>query len=94
MWRDIAFVVRESTSHDAMMDVIRDDPSGLVRSATLFDVYRPQKASAEIGAGEHSVAVRIELLDDVATLTDERIDAVMAGVVSRLASRLGARLRG
>jgi phenylalanyl-tRNA synthetase beta chain len=94
VWRDIAFVVRESTSHDAMMDVIRDDPSGLVRSATLFDVYRPQKASAEIGAGEHSVAVRIELLDDVATLTDERIDAVMAGVVSRLASRLGARLRG
>lgn len=48
---------------------------------------------AGIGAHERSLAVRLELLDDHATLTDERIDAVVAQVLERLQSQLGARLR-
>ena len=39
------------------------------------------------------MAVRLELLDEDATLTDERIDAEVAAVVDALARRLGARLR-
>jgi phenylalanyl-tRNA synthetase beta chain len=76
------------------MAAIADDPLGLIRSATLFDIYRPPQANAEIGPGEHSMAVRIELLDNNATLTDERIDAAMAAAVARLRSVFGARLRG
>jgi len=38
--------------------------------------------------------VRIELLDDEATLTDERIDAAVAQVIERLQAQLGVRLRG
>jgi phenylalanyl-tRNA synthetase beta chain len=39
------------------------------------------------------MAVRLELRDDTATLTEERIDAAIANVLERLHSQLGARLR-
>jgi phenylalanyl-tRNA synthetase beta chain len=92
-WRDLAFVLREDIQHDAVMGAITDEPSGLVRSATLFDIYKPANPTAEIGPGEHSMAVRIELIDERATLTDERIDGAIAGVLSRLQSAFGAKLR-
>ena len=66
----------------------------LVRSARLFDVYKPAAATADMAAGERSLAVRLELLDDTTTLTDERIEAVMAAVLDALKTRLGVRLRG
>ncbi len=40
------------------------------------------------------MAVRLELLDDDNTLTDERIDAAVAQVLATLGERLGVRLRG
>jgi phenylalanyl-tRNA synthetase beta chain len=93
-WRDLAIVLGEQVSHDALMKAIAADPSGLVRSVTLFDIYKPAQPTPEIGAGEHSRALRIELLDNEATLTDERIDAVVAAAVARLGSAFGAKLRG
>jgi phenylalanyl-tRNA synthetase beta chain len=90
--RDLALVVHESVSHDALMGALRDDPTGLVRSATLFDVYRPKETGGDFAAGERSLAVRLELLDDEATLTDERIEAAMAAALAR-AQAAGARLR-
>jgi phenylalanyl-tRNA synthetase beta chain len=92
-WRDVAVVVAEAASHDALVGAIRQaDP--LIRDVTLFDIYRPAKPTPEIGPGEHSMAFRLELLDDQATLTDERIDAVVAVVIDRLKTGFGARLRG
>jgi phenylalanyl-tRNA synthetase beta chain len=91
--RDLALVVNEQVSHDALLGTIRQaDP--LVRDARLFDIYKPAQPVADIGAGERSMAVRIELLDDEATLTDERIEAAMGRVISRLTTELAARLRG
>lgn len=92
--RDLAVIVGEQVTHDALMATIRQaDTEGLVRDARLFDVYRPKAATADIGANERSMAVRLALLDDAATLTDERIDAVVGRVVDALARGLGARLR-
>ena len=68
-------------------------PAELVRSARLFDVYKPAQASSDQAGGERSLAVRIELLDDEATLTDERIEAELTRVIDRVQTRLGARLR-
>ncbi len=93
-WRDIAVIAGESVTHDALMETISAAQGGLVQSAQLFDVYRPPKPTAEIGAGERSLAVRLEMLDADATLTDERIDAVVADVLAALQQRLGVRLRG
>ncbi len=91
--RDLALVVGDDVSHDELMRVLRDDPSGLVRSALLFDVYRPSQPSAGIGAGERSLAVRLDILDENANLTDERIDAAVAAAVQRAHGAFGARLR-
>ena len=92
--RDLALVVPESASHDGLIAALRADPGGLVQSATLFDVYKPSAASADIAPGERSMAVRLELLDDATTLTDERIDAAIAAAVARATQALDARLRG
>ena len=92
-WRDIAVIASDLVTHDALMQVIRAANAGLVRSARLFDIYKPAVPSADIGAGERSLAVRLELLDDDATLTDQRIDGVVAEVLQALKQRLGVRLR-
>ena len=91
--RDIAVVVAEVVSHHSLIAAIKASSASLVRNAFVFDIYKPQTPSADIAATERSMAVRLELLDDNATLTDERIDAVVAQVVSRLTTDLGARLR-
>ena len=90
--RDQAFVVSERVSHDELLAALTDDPSGLVRRATLFDLYRPS-GSGDVAPGEHSMAVRLELMDDAATLTDERIEAALRAARERARERVGARLR-
>jgi phenylalanyl-tRNA synthetase beta chain len=92
--RDLALVVADGVAHDALMASLKADEQGLVRSATLFDVYKPEKPVAGIGAHERSLAVRLELLDFDNTLTDERIDAAVAAAVARVQQAFGARLRG
>jgi phenylalanyl-tRNA synthetase beta chain len=91
--RDLALVVQEHVRHDALMAAMRDDATGLVRSATLFDVYRPRPDAADFAAGERSLAVRLELLSDDATLTDDLIDAAVAAAIARATAACGARLR-
>jgi phenylalanyl-tRNA synthetase beta chain len=91
--RDLALVVAEQVTHDALMTTLRADEAGLVRRATLFDIYKPAVPTADIPAGHRSLAVRLELLDDAATLNDERIEAAVAQAVARAQAAHGARLR-
>jgi phenylalanyl-tRNA synthetase beta chain len=90
--RDQAFVVSDRVPHDALIAALTDDPTGVVRRATLFDLYRP-KGGGDLRPGEHSMAVRLELMDDALTLTDERIEATLANARQRALERVGARLR-
>ncbi|WP_332815372.1 phenylalanine--tRNA ligase subunit beta [Ramlibacter sp.] len=93
--RDIAVIVADSVSHDTLMAAIRSaDTGGLLRDATLFDVYRPGQAGAGMAAGEKSLAVRLTLASPEATLTDGQIDAAVQAVVEGIAGSLGGRLRG
>ena len=95
VWRDISVIAADKVTHDALMHAIeQSSQADLIRSARLFDVYKPTAASADMQAGERSLSVRLELLDDEVTLTDDRIDAAVADVVSTLGQRLGVRLRG
>jgi phenylalanyl-tRNA synthetase beta chain len=91
--RDLALVVSDKVSHDALMQTLQADAGGLVRRATLFDIYKPKEATADIQPGERSMAVRLELLDDASTLTEERIEAAVASALARVQAALGARLR-
>ncbi len=94
VWRDLAVIAGETVTHEGLMNTIATAHQGLVRSARLFDVYKPAPSSADMAAGERSLAVRLELLDDETPLTDDRIDAVVADVLAALSQRLGVRLRG
>jgi phenylalanyl-tRNA synthetase beta chain len=94
VWRDLALVVADPVSHDALIEVISSVSTQLIRSARVFDVYKPSQPAADMRANERSVAVRLELLDDTAGLTDERTDAVIDDVLAVLEQRLGVRLRG
>lgn len=91
--RDIAVIAGEHVTHAALMGAIDAAQTGLVRSARLFDVYKPTTPTGDLAAGERSLAVRLELLDDETTLTDERIAATVARVLESLHQRLGVRLR-
>ena len=95
--RDVAVVVGDSVTHAALMAAIWSAPTaGLLRDAQLFDVYRPKLAKDAVvtdGAADRSLAVRLTLNSDEASLTEEQIDATVKAVVDQLSQTLGARQR-
>ena len=99
--RDVAVVVAERVTHADIMGAVEQAvPGGMLRSAVLFDVYRPKalRAGEEAPAGglapgEKSLAVRLTLGRDEATLTEAEIDAAVQSVITQLTQRTGARLR-
>jgi phenylalanyl-tRNA synthetase beta chain len=94
VWRDISVVADERVTHDALTQAIATARHAeLIRSTRLFDIYKPTSASGDMRAGERSLSLRLELLDDEVTLTDDRIDAVVNDVLDALADKLGVRLR-
>lgn len=94
VWRDIAVIAGEQVTYEQLIDTVRAAQPVLIRSARLFDVYRPAQAGGDLAQGERSLAVRLELLDDAIPLTDERIEAAVAGTLDALKARFGVRLRG
>jgi phenylalanyl-tRNA synthetase beta chain len=93
VWRDLAVIVGEGVTHERLIATIAEAGGDLVRSSRLFDVYKPSTPTADMPAGERSMAVRLELLDVEVTLTEERIEQAVGKVVDALHSKLGARLR-
>ncbi len=99
--RDVAIVVAERVTHAEVQAAIAAAvPATTLRSAVLFDVYRPKPAKGDeaaptvgLAAGEKSLAVRLTLARDDAPLAEGEIDAAMQAVVQQLGERLGARLR-
>ena len=92
--RDIAVIVPEDVTHAALKAAIYGTKTkGLLKGATLFDVYRPQQAAGGLQRGEKSLAVRLVLSSDTATLTDEDIETTVRAVLANLQSQLRARLR-
>jgi phenylalanyl-tRNA synthetase beta chain len=93
--RDIAVIVADSVTHDAVIDAAYSAATGgLLQSAMLFDVYKPKQATPGLGTHEKSLAVRLTLASAEATLTDDQIDAAVKAVMDRIAAGIGGRLRG
>jgi phenylalanyl-tRNA synthetase beta chain len=102
--RDLAFIVPESVTFGALLDCVQSTEAakGLLTDVLLFDVFRLTVAAAipstglpsgGLALGEKSLALRLTLNSDTATLTDEQIESVMNAVVERAATLVGARLR-
>jgi phenylalanyl-tRNA synthetase beta chain len=85
--RDLAVVVPLDVLAGDLADAARGER--LVRAANVFDEYR----GPQVGPGKKSLALRIVLQSDEATLTDEDADDAVARVVAALGDRFGATLR-
>ena len=101
--RDLAVIVAEKVTYTDVLTAIQNAPgvtgafSGLLQETLLFDVFRPAPTAAvqsgSLAQGEKSLAVRITLNGDNATLTEAQIDAAMLSIIQTVTERLGARLR-
>ena len=92
--RDIAVIVPDAVTHAALMDTISAvDTQGLLKSAKLFDIYRPQQGNVNMQMGEKSLAVRLTLGNDHTTLTDDTIETVVQAITAALQNSLQARMR-
>lgn len=86
--RDIAVLVKESVTHDALMQVVWSTPvQGVLRDAELFDIYRPKDVN------EKSMAIRLTLNGEAQALTEAQIEAAIAAIMVQLGAQLGARQR-
>ena len=90
VYEDLAIVVDEDVPAAQVRDVIIGAGAPLVRSITLFDVYR----GAQVTAGSRSLAYRLTYQAEDRTLTDEEVARVRDKIVRRLEEELDARLRG
>jgi phenylalanyl-tRNA synthetase beta chain len=86
--RDLAVVVDDAVVAAAVESAVREEP--LVEDVTLFDVYR----GPPIPAGRKNLALAIRYRAPDRTLTDAEVDAAHGRIVARLATALGAELRG
>ncbi len=95
--RDIAMVVADSVTHAEIMAAVWGAKTdGLLRDATLWDIYRPKvdrNATDASPSVDRSVAVRLTLNDLTATLTDEQIESAVKAIVAALEIQVGARQR-
>ncbi|MEO6990566.1 MAG: phenylalanine--tRNA ligase subunit beta [Candidatus Baltobacteraceae bacterium] len=87
--RDLALVVAPDVPAREIAFVVRASGDGLVRGVRVFDEYR----GPQVGAGKKSLAVRVTLQRDDATLTDAEVDACIGLVLAALRDQLGAEIR-
>ena len=87
--RDLAFVVPEAVSWDAMQKTARQAAGQSLRGLQLFDRY----AGKGVETGFKSLAMALILQDETRTLIDRDVEAVVAEVVAALEQHHGATIR-
>jgi phenylalanyl-tRNA synthetase beta chain len=89
VYEDIALVVDEDVPAAAVQSLIVQTGAPIVRSVTLFDMYRGQ----QVPAGRKSLAYRLTYQAADRTLTDRAVAKVRNRIVRRAERELGAVLR-
>ncbi len=87
--RDLALVVDSDLPWAKVRDCVRRAAPAIVQDIRLFDVYTGDR----IEAGRKSLALGLILQDSSDTLTDQKVDAAVSGILEALATELNARLR-
>ena len=87
--RDLALLVDTAVTFAQIEQTADETDRKLLRRVVLFDVYEGKN----LPAGKKSYAVSFYLQDAERTLTDRRIDDLMAKLRRNLESKLGAQLR-
>jgi phenylalanyl-tRNA synthetase beta chain len=87
--RDVAMLVPEATTHDAVLAVVRQTKPANLESVELFDVFRGK----HVPAGQKSLAYAFTYRHAERTLTDAEVNAAHEKLVNQFKQRLAAVVR-
>jgi phenylalanyl-tRNA synthetase beta chain len=87
--RDVAMLVPESTTHDAVLQAVRQSKPGNLESVELFDVFRGKN----VPPGQKSLAYAFTYRSAERSLTDAEVNAAHEKVVAQLRQTLSATIR-
>lgn len=87
--RDIAVLIKQGTPAVQVIDAIRGCGGELLRSVSLFDVYR----GGQVAPGYQSMAFSLRFYAEDRTLTDTEVAERTAAIANALAQQFGAELR-
>ncbi|MFN2448518.1 MAG: phenylalanine--tRNA ligase subunit beta [Candidatus Baltobacteraceae bacterium] len=88
-YRDLALVCDPDVAAGAIETAIRESIGGMCTGARTFDEYR----GPQIAAGKKSLAVRVTLVRDDRTITDEDADKAVELALARVRDEFGVALR-
>jgi phenylalanyl-tRNA synthetase beta chain len=88
--RDLALLVPDAVSAEAVTDAIRGRAGALLERVALFDHYRGEG----VPAGKRSVAFSLRFRAPERTLKDKEVDRAVESIVGGLKEELGVELRG
>ena len=87
--RDVAMLVPEATTHDAVLQAVKQAKPANLESVELFDVFRGKN----VPAGQKSLAYAFTYRAADKTLTDADVNAAHAKAVDALKQKLAATVR-
>jgi phenylalanyl-tRNA synthetase beta chain len=87
--RDVALLVPEATTHDAVLQVVKQAKPANLESVELFDVFRGKN----VPAGQKSMAYAFTYRSPERTLTDAETNSAQEKLVEQLKLKLQASIR-
>ena len=87
--RDVAMIVPEATTHDAVLQVVKHAKPANLEAVELFDVFRGK----HVPAGQKSLAYAFTYRAADKTLTDAEVNTTHTKIVEAFKTRLSAALR-
>jgi phenylalanyl-tRNA synthetase beta chain len=84
--RDVAMLVPEATTHEAVLQTVRQAKAANLEVMELFDVFRGKN----VPAGQKSVAYAFTYRNAERTLTDAEISAEHDKLITQLCQKLRA----
>ena len=87
--RDVAMLVPEATTHDAVLQIVKQTKPANLEAVELFDVFRGKN----VPAGQKSLAYAFTYRSPEKTLTDAEVNAAHEKLVLQFKENLGAAVR-
>lgn len=88
--RDLAFILKEATPVQALLDCAKQQAGDYLQDIKLFDVY----AGKGVAEGHKSIALGLTWQHPSRTLNDEEINQLVDSIVTQVRVTLDAELRG
>ena len=87
--RDLALIVKEDVVASEIIHCIKSSGEPALQDVIIFDIYRGKG----VEEGSKSVALSLIMQDDIQTLTDSDVDAIVSRLLTLLTNEKNAKLR-